>query len=123
MNIAELTAGNLANYYAGMAYLNTKDYQNAVTYLSNFSSDDEILGPIAKGAIGDAFVQLNQPEDALDIMKKHATSTNDYTTPMYLYKAGIIALHLGKTDKALKYLKELKMNLLLQLKQQILMLL
>ena len=29
-------AANLANYYAGMAYLNIKDYQNAVKYLGNF---------------------------------------------------------------------------------------
>ena len=102
-------AGNLANYYAGMAYLNTKDYSNAVTYLNKFSSDDKILAPVAKGAIGDAFVQLNQPEDALGYYEKAiATSTNDYTTPMYLYKAGTLALTLGKTDKALKYFKRIK---------------
>ena len=51
-------AGNLANYYAGMAYLNMKDYSNAVNYLNAFSSNDDVLGPIAKGGIGDAFVQL-----------------------------------------------------------------
>ena len=53
-------AGNLANYYAGMAYLNTKDYTNAVKYLGDFSTDDAVLGPIAKGGMGDAFVQLEQ---------------------------------------------------------------
>ena len=31
-------AANLANYYAGLAYLNLKDYKNAVTYLDDFSS-------------------------------------------------------------------------------------
>ena len=102
-------AGNLANYYAGMAYLNMKDYQNAITYLSDFSSDDETLGPIATGGIGDAFVQLNQKEDALDYYVKAAEmKTNSYTTPMYLYKAGNIALELGQNAKALKYFNEIK---------------
>ena len=90
-------AGNLANYYAGMAYLNMKDYTNAVTYLNTFSSDDDVLGPIAKGGIGDAFVQLEQLDDAYDYYVQAAQSkTNNYTTPMYLYKAGVIGLKLGK---------------------------
>lgn len=102
-------AANLANYYAGMAYLNMQDYQNAITYLSNFSSDDETLGPIAKGGIGDAFVQLNQPEDALDYYVKAAKmQINNYTTPMYLYKAGNIAMQLGLNDKALQYFTRIK---------------
>ena len=48
-------AGNLANYYAGMAYLNTGKYKEAISSLEDFSSDDLILAPLAKGAIGDAF--------------------------------------------------------------------
>lgn len=104
-------AANLANYYAGMAYLNMKDYKNAVSYLSEFSSDDEVLSPMAKGGIGDAFVQLNQQEDALGYYEEAATMRkNDFTTPMYLYKAGIVAMQLGKTDKALKHFEDIKEN-------------
>ena len=102
-------AGNLANYYAGMAYLNLKDYTNAVKHLSDFKTDDAVLGPVAKGGIGDAFVQLNQPEDALGYYEKAIeASTNDYTTPMYLFKAANVALGLGQADKALKYFKRIK---------------
>ncbi|MCK7591769.1 tetratricopeptide repeat protein [Subsaxibacter sp. CAU 1640] len=102
-------AANLANYYAGMAYLNLKDYKNAIKYLSEFSSDDVMLGPIAKGGIGDAFVQLNQPEDALGYYEEAANmNTNDYTTPMYLFKAANVAMKLGKTEKALENYKRIK---------------
>ena len=102
-------AANLASYYAGMAYLNTKDYTNAVKYLGNFSSSDEMLAPIAKGGIGDAFVQLNQPEDALEYYEKAlAASNNEFTTPMYLFKAANIALKLGDKTKALGYFKRIK---------------
>ncbi len=102
-------AANLASYYAGTAYLRLKDYKNAVEHLSAFKSDDEVLAPIAKGNIGDAFVQLNQPEDALGYYEEAVKMrNNEYTTPMYLYKAGTTALELGKADKALTYFKRIK---------------
>ena len=102
-------AGNMANYYAGMAYLNLKDYQNAINYLSDFSSSDDALGPIAKGGIGDAFVQLNQLEEGLEYYIKAAEmKTNEFTTPMYLYKAGHIALQLGENAQALKFFSRIK---------------
>lgn len=102
-------AANMSNYYAGMAYLNMKDYKNAVKYLGDYKSDDEATAPIAKGAIGDAFVQLNQLEDALGYYEEAAKMrTNAFTTPMYLYKAGITALELEMADKALEHFNRLK---------------
>jgi tetratricopeptide (TPR) repeat protein len=102
-------AGNLANYYAGMAYLNMKDYSNAVTYLNAFSSDDDVLGPIAKGGLGDAFVQLEQLEDAYDYYVQAAQlKSNNYTTPMYLYKAGVIGLKLENYNKSLEFFNQIK---------------
>ncbi len=104
-------AANLANYYAGLAYLNLKDYKNAVTYLDAFTIEDEIHAAKAKGLIGDAFMQLNQKEEALDYYKKAAQMrTNDYTTPIYLQKAGITALDLGKASEALGLFKSIKEN-------------
>lgn len=100
---------NLANYYAGTAYLKLRDYKNAIAHLSEFESDDEILAPLAKGNIGDAFAQLNQPEEALDYYEQAAEMRdNEYTTPMYLFKAGAIAMDLGEADKALNYFERIK---------------
>ena len=102
-------AGNLANYYAGMAYLNMNKYDEAIKYLSEFKSDDLMLAPIAKGGIGDAFVQLNQLEDGLEYYEKAIkTNPNDYTTPMYLKKAGVVAMKLGDNQKALEYFERVK---------------
>lgn len=102
-------AANIANYYAGMAYYNLNDYTNTVKYLGNFSTKDKILGPMANGRIGDAFVQLNQPEDALSYYEKAAnTNKNNFTTPMFLFKAGNVALDLGKTKKALDHFTSIK---------------
>ncbi|WP_350292257.1 tetratricopeptide repeat protein [uncultured Croceitalea sp.] len=102
-------AANLASYSAGMAYLNQQNYQEAISHLEGFSSDDAILGALAKGGIGDAFSQLEQPEEALDYYEKAvAHDSNDYTTPRFLYKAGVIAMDLGYSDKALEYFTRVK---------------
>lgn len=100
-NYGGTKAGNLAEYYAGMAYLNTNNYQEAINHLDNFSSDDEMLAPLAKGAIGDAFVQLNQEGEALGYYEEAAAMrSNSFTRPRFLLKAGITALNLGQSDKA-----------------------
>ncbi|MEP6805061.1 MAG: tetratricopeptide repeat protein [Flavobacterium sp.] len=104
-------AGNLANYYAGMAYLNTGKFDDAIKYLGAFKSDDLILSALAKGAIGDAYSQKNQQKEALDYYVKAAESNkNDFTTPRFLLKAGKTALALGQKEDALKYLTDIKDN-------------
>ena len=107
-------AANLAQYSAGMTYLNLKQYDQAVAHLEDFSSEDDIMGAMAKGGIGDAFSQLNQQEDALDYYEKAvAHSDNEFTAPRFLYKAGVVALELGEKSKALEYFERIKVLTLL----------
>jgi tetratricopeptide (TPR) repeat protein len=102
-------AANLANYSAGMAYLNLGENQKAIKHLENFSANDEILLPLSKGAIGDAFAQLNQNDRALEYYEKAAKAADNGTsTPRFLYKAGQMAFVLGKKDLAHKYFSEIK---------------
>lgn len=104
-------AGNLANYYAGVSYLEMKQYDKAIEYLEKFNSDDEMLGPVTLGAVGDAFADINQPEDALDYYVKAANKKqNDFTTPLFLYKAGMTAMELKKFDKAESLFTKIKEN-------------
>lgn len=100
---------NLAQYYAGMSYLNLKDYKKAVEHLEEFSSDDEMLQPIALGAIGDSFSELKKVDDALSYYLKAANaSDNDFTTPRYLMKHGQLAMMNGKNADALKSFTTIK---------------
>ena len=102
-------AGNLANYYAGICYLNLGEYENAIKYLDEFSSDDPILSVIAKGAIGDAFAELNQPKDALDYYNRAVSGEdNNFIVPFYLKKAGIIAEEQGQLKDARDYFSRIK---------------
>ncbi|MDP3944532.1 MAG: tetratricopeptide repeat protein [Lutibacter sp.] len=102
-------AGNLANYYAGISYLRLKQYKEAIDYLEDFSSKDELLGPIAKGAIGDAFADINQPKDAFDYYVKAANlKDNNFSTPLFLFKAGNTAMELENYSKALELFERIK---------------
>ena len=102
-------AGNLANYYAGMAYLNTGKYNEAISYLEKFKSEDVVLSTLAIGAIGDAHAQKNQPKEALGFYLKAAENNkNEFTTPRFLLKAGQISLELNQKADALKYFTEIK---------------
>ncbi|WP_298368577.1 tetratricopeptide repeat protein [uncultured Lutibacter sp.] len=102
-------AGNLANYYAGISYLKLKNYKEAIDYLEDFSSEDELLGPTAKGAIGDAFADIDQPKDALDYYLKAANlRDNNFSTPLYLFKAANTAMELEDYGKALDLFNKIK---------------
>ncbi len=102
-------AGNLAKYMAGIAYLKTGDYENAIDYLSKFSSDDEILSALALGNIGDAFAEINQLEDALKYYLDAANvKDNNFTSALYLFKAGNVAMQLEKYSDAENYFTRIK---------------
>ena len=104
-------AGNLANYYAGMAYLNTGKFDEAIKYLGEFKSDEAIVNALAIGGIGDAYSQKNNLKEALSYYVKAAESNkNDFTTPRFLLKAGKAAIALGQKEDALKYLTDIKEN-------------
>ena len=108
-NYSNTDAGNLAKYMAGISYLKMNDYENAIDHLSSFSTDDEILGALAKGNIGDAFSEINQPEEALEYYIKAGNfKSNDFTSPMYLFKAGNTAMDLKKYKKAEELFTKIK---------------
>jgi tetratricopeptide (TPR) repeat protein len=102
-------AGEMANYYAGISYLRLGEYDNAIRLLDDFSTDDPILGVVAEGSIGDAFLELNQSEEALDYYKKAVSiNSNDFVVPFYLLKAGMLSENLAKNDAALNFYQRIK---------------
>ncbi len=103
-------AANLAHYYSGMMYLKMNDYPNSIKYLSGFVSDDILLGSLATGSIGDAFAELNQFDDAFDYYVRASKSNNNFSSPIYLFKAGLIAMRLNKFNKAEEYFSIIKQD-------------
>ena len=102
-------AGNLAKYYTGISYLKMAEYKKAIEFLDEFSSDDMMLGPVAKGAIGDAFVDLEKPEDAFKYYEEaYKMNPNNFTTPIFLDKAAKTAIVLKDYAKAEELYRKIK---------------
>lgn len=105
--------GNIANHYAGVCYMQMGEFENAVEYLKKYSPVDGIASEVINaqnlGLQGDAYVQLNNLENALKQFESAAKiSENEFTTPMYLKKAGVVAEKLGQKEKALNLYKTIK---------------
>ena len=70
---------------------------------------DEIVGPMATGCIGDAYLELGETDNALSYYEKAANQrTNDFTTPMFLKKAGDLYAFIGDNAKAIKAYERIK---------------
>ncbi|WP_245328394.1 tetratricopeptide repeat protein [Hymenobacter aquaticus] len=80
-------AGNLANFYAGVGALKQGQYQAAIDYLEDFSSDDLLVQARAYALLGDANLELNKYKEAADLYNKAANyNANEYFSPGYLLK-------------------------------------
>ena len=83
-------AGNLANFYAGVALPKQGKFQDAYNALDKFSSDDYLVQSRAYALMGDAQLELNKASEAADLYGKAADhNANEYFTPSYLLKQGI----------------------------------
>lgn len=94
---------NLAHYYAGISYLNIGQFEDAIEHLKKFHSRDRIVSSIALGAIGDAFVEIGELQKGAESYVRAANKRPDnFTSPLYLLKAGQIYEELGNYRKALQ---------------------
>ncbi len=101
--------GNLANYYAGICFLKKGQYDQAINYLEDFDADDEMVEPMARGAIGDAYLELGDREKAVGYYLEAANENeNNFTTPLFLKKAGQVYELMGEYDDALDVYQRIK---------------
>jgi tetratricopeptide (TPR) repeat protein len=99
----------LANYYAGVIYLKKGEYEEAITHLKKFRSEDFLVSNMAKAAIGDAYLELNQPAEAVNYYLKAANDNiNDFSTPVFLMKAAQTYEHMGEWKKAVDVYERIK---------------
>jgi tetratricopeptide (TPR) repeat protein len=99
---------NLSKYYAGVCYLQLGDYEEAISYLKSFSSDDIIISSIANGCIGDAYSELQDYNKAISYYKKATDTPNDLSTPIYLSKAALLYEEIGDYKKALNLYEQIQ---------------
>ena len=94
-------AGKLAKYYAGAAYLQQGNYDEAINWLKKYKGKDAFTRPLAEMMLGDAYMEKGETATAARLYTTAAgMADNDITTPTALFKAGMAYLQLGDKAKA-----------------------
>jgi tetratricopeptide (TPR) repeat protein len=101
--------GNLARYGAGICYLHLGNYEEAIDFLNKYTKKDKVIGSIAIGATGDAYVELGNVEKGISKYLEAADyATNSFNTPLFLMKAAELYEMTGKYPDALKVYQRIK---------------
>ena len=96
--------GKLSAYNAGLLKFKEGKYQEAYDLLDQFSSGNKVLMALKFGAMADCQANLNKNDEALSLLDKATSASDDpYTTYYFTRKAGILALALKKNEAAKKY--------------------
>ncbi len=102
-------SSNLSKYYAGVCYLNLGDYENAISYLNKFNTNDILIGASKFSSLGDAYSADGKYEDAASAyMKGSEKFENNFSSPILLKKAGLVYEELQQYKKAYETYKLLK---------------
>jgi tetratricopeptide (TPR) repeat protein len=95
-------SGNLARYCAGICYLHLGNYNEAIDFLNKYSKKDKVIGSLAIGATGDAYVELgNIEKGVLKYIEAADYAKNSFNSPIFLMKAAEIYETTGKFQEAL----------------------
>jgi tetratricopeptide (TPR) repeat protein len=102
-------SANLAHYYTGISYLKLGNYEDAIKHLKKFRGRDQIIGAMAFGAIGDAYLELQDQGSAARYYRKaYRYKPNDLTTPLFLFKAGLLFEEMGQPAEALSLYERIR---------------
>jgi len=83
-------AGKLASFYTGIIYLRKGKFEDAISYLDKYDSEEGLYQARAWSLIGDAYSELNDSENAIKFYKKAAEyKANEQITPSYLMKLAL----------------------------------
>ena len=101
---SDTEVGKLSAYNAGLIKYKEGKYQEAYDLLDEFSSDSKVLTALKYGAMADSQSNLNKNEDALSLLDKAISASDDpYTKYYFTRKAGTLALAMKKNAEAKKY--------------------
>lgn len=104
-------AGKIAHYWCGINYRDKGEFQAALDHFKKADFDDQAVGVLAIGNVGDMYVQLGNFEEGASWLEKAAkragsSDSRNFTAPQYLLKAAKVYIELGKDDKAKSLLQD-----------------
>lgn len=103
-------SANIANAYLGGLYLREGKFQEAITALEKYSTTGSpVLDPLVTGLLGDAYSELKDYKKAASQYTKAAEQNlNDFTSPLFLKKLGLVNEAQNDFKNALSAYKKIK---------------
>lgn len=85
-------AGNLASLNAAILLYRDGKYEEALSYLKDYSAGESIIGASAKSLEGDCYVNLKKYPEAIDCYKQAVkiSDNNPHYTPAFLMKEATV---------------------------------
>jgi len=104
-------SANLAHFYLGFAQLKSGKYEEAIETLKGYDGNDDITSSLALGGIGDAYMEMNNTDEAISYYEKASKEdANNFTSPLFLMKLGQAQETKGDFAAAVETYKSLKDN-------------
>lgn len=106
--------GEVAQFVLGRQYMEKGEFKKALEELEGVKVEDTYVRVHAIGLQGDCKSELKEYEDAVALyIKASEANENDYTTPLYLFKAALLTeLKLKDPKAALEMYTTIKDNYL-----------
>lgn len=93
--------GEVSKYLLATQYMRKGKYKEALILLENVTVEDTYVSVEVIGLQGDCQSELKNFDKAYALYQEAAsTNENNFTSPMYLFKAGLVAEKLKKNEEA-----------------------
>ncbi|MBT4774846.1 MAG: tetratricopeptide repeat protein [Crocinitomicaceae bacterium] len=108
-DISGTQAGLIAQFDLGIAYLNKGEYEQARAVLVDVDFGDQMVTTVAKGAIGDSYMQEGDAENAIKYYDiAISNSSNSFTCPLYLKKCAFAHESIQQWNNAITCYERIK---------------
>ncbi|MEN9302756.1 MAG: hypothetical protein RL264_1185 [Bacteroidota bacterium] len=98
------TGGEIGQFLLGSQYMKKGEFKKAQQQFEGVDLSDTYLSTFSIGLQGDCFSEMKDYEKAITYYLEAADNfDNEFTSPMYLFKAGLHAEKLGKLEDANTY--------------------
>ncbi|MCB9223038.1 MAG: tetratricopeptide repeat protein [Crocinitomicaceae bacterium] len=103
--------GEIANYALATHAMEKQQWEEALGYLEACDFEDVMLGTLVIGMMGDCYVEMGEYATAAEKFEEAAArEENEFTSPMFLKKAGLVYEELGDRESAIKAYQKIKDN-------------
>ena len=101
----------VAEFILARQYMNKGQFDKAISSLEKIEPEDTYLTVFKIGLRGDCYSEQGKLSEAFEQYTLAAnTNTNEFTTPIFLFKAGLVAEKLNQFGEAANCYKKIKEN-------------